>query len=744
VRRVLEHPLIAHLLCAAALVACTLLAYSNSFDAQFVYDDFQNFVDNPRVHWYELRPEAIRDGLLGGPTRRPVAIFSFGLNFYFGDLDVWGYHVFNFAVHVLTSVAVYALLFATLQLPGARRRDAPPPTRRSLIACSLLGALIFALHPLQTQAVTYVVQRMTAMAAGFYLAAFLVYVHAVRETTGLRRWLGWSALAALYLLGLGSKEIAAPLPFALWLYEWCFGQRLDAAWARRRIVWLLPPLIVAVAGFAWIYDALQLEFGRRDFSMSERALTQLRVVFFYASLVLLPLPSRQNLLHLTATSHSLFDPITTALALLSLIALLGFVVWLAPRRPLSAFGILWFFLHLIVESSLLPLEMIYEHRTYLPMFAVSLIVADGLRAFPSRHSTAAFASVASLAIVLGFLTHARNEVWREPADLWADVYRKTGDARARKSVAWAVEGRGLRLAADGRDRDALVYFRQAAQIAPEYARNYRSWGDSLIGLGRTLPAVGRYEKAISLEPDRWGAYNQLAFALAQLDRMPRAVVVYLKVMQRTDDAANLLPTPRRLVERGYSPRAIVLLETALATRPKSSMLRRELYDVLLGAGEYAAAVEHAMWLLEREPDATLHGQLGLVFWELGRTSPALEQMEAARALAPDDARHAANLAWMLATAPEPGLRDAKRALELIEPLIAASDPDPDLLDTAAAALSALGRWEEAIERIELALELARLADSWAVEDLELRRTALRNRQPVVDQIAAARAAAEAR
>jgi tetratricopeptide (TPR) repeat protein len=119
-------------------------------------------------------------------------------------------------------------------------------------------------------------------------------------------------------------------------------------------------------------------------------------------------------------------------------------------------------------------------------------------------------------------------------------------------------------------------------------------------------------------------------------------------------------------------------------------------------------------------------------------------MEAARALAPDDARHAANLAWMLATAPEPGLRDAKRALELIEPLIAASDPDPDLLDTAAAALSALGRWEEAIERIELALELARLADSWAVEDLELRRTALRNRQPVVDQIAAARAAAEAR
>lgn len=740
--RVLERPHVPHILCAAALASCTLLAYANTFDAAFVFDDFKNFVDNPRVHWYELRADTIREGILSGPTLRPVAIFTLGINFYLGGLEVAGYHAFNTAVHVLNAIAVYALLFATLQLPGARRRDATPPARESLIACSLVGALIFALHPLQTQSVTYVVQRMTAMATGFYLAAFLVYLHAVREATGLRRGLGWAALAGLYTLGLGSKAIAVPLPFALWLYEWCFGQRLDLAWARRNVVWLVLPLIAFGIGFAWLFDDLQIEFGRRDFTMSERLMTQLRVVFFYASLIALPLPSRQNLLHLTPTSHSLLDPITTGLSLLGLLGLLGFVVWLAPRRPVSAFGIAWFFLHLAVESSVLPLEMIYEHRTYLPMVALSLIVADGLRAVPPRHATAAFSIAAAGAIALGGLSYARNHVWRSPADLWADVYRKTGDARARESVAWAVEGRGLRLAAEGRDRDALVYYRQAARIAPEYARNYRSWGDSLINLGRTQPAVGLYEKAIALEPDRWGAYNQLAFALAQQDRMAAAIGAYREVIRRTRASQDLLPTPRRLVEYGYSPRGITLLEMAALARPESTTLRRELFDVLIGLGQAAGAVEHALFVLERESDATLHGQLGLVLWELGRTRAALEQLEAARTLAPEDTRHTANLAWMLATAPEPPLRDPARALDLVEPLIARQSDDPDLLDTAAVALAALGRWEEAIERIELALELARDKGSAHVEELERRLTSLHDRQPVVDPVPGSRTATE--
>jgi len=731
VSRVLESPRIPHVLCAATLASCTLLAYANTFDAEFVFDDFKNFVDNPRVHWYELRADAIREGILGGPTLRPVAMFTLGINFYLGGLEVAGYHAFNTAVHALNAIAVYALLFATLQLPGARRRDAPRPARESLIACSLVGALLFALHPLQTQSVTYVVQRMTAMATGCYLAAFLVYVHGVRESTGLRRGLGWAVLAGLYALGLGSKAIAAPLPLALWLYEWCFGQQFDLAWARRKVIWLLLPLVAFGIGFAWLFDDLQIEFGRRDFTMSERVMTQLRVVFFYASLIALPLPSRQNLLHLTPTSHSLLDPITTGLSLLGLLALLGFAVWLAPRRPVSAFGIAWFFLHLAVESSVLPLEMIYEHRTYLPMFAISLIVADGLRAVPPRHATAAFSITAAAVIALGGLSYARNHVWRTPADLWADVYQKTGDARARESIAWAVEGQGLRLAAEGRDRDALVYYRQAARIAPEYARNYRSWGDSLINLGRTQPAIGRYETAIALEPDRWGAYSQLAFALAQQDRMPAAIAAYREVISRTQVSEDLLPTPRRLVERGYSPRAIDLLEVAVRARPTSIALRRELFDVLIGVGQASDAVEHALLALEREPDATLHGRLGLVLWELGRTRGALEQLETARTLAPEDTRHTANLAWMLATAPEEAQRDPARALALVEPLIARQSDDTDLLDTAAVALAALGRWEEAIEQIEFALELARATGSARVEDLEGRLAGLHDRQPVV-------------
>jgi tetratricopeptide (TPR) repeat protein len=715
---------------------CTLLAYANSFDARFVYDDFQNFVDNPRVHWYELRPEAIREGILGGPTRRPVAIFTFGLNFYFGRAEVAGYHAFNFAVHAINAICVYALLFATLQLPGARRRDAPPLPRSTLWACSLLAALVFALHPLQTQSVTYVVQRMTAMATGFYLAAFLVYLHGVRGQSGVRRGLGWCALGGLYLLGLGSKEIATPLPFALWLYEWCFGQRFDATWARRNLAWLVPPVLAGIALFAHLYDGFQAEFARREFTMTERVLTQLRVVFFYASLVLLPLPSRQNLLHLTPTSHSLLDPITTGLSLAGLVGLLGFAAWLAPRRPLSAFAIVWFFLHLAVESSVLPLEMIYEHRTYLPMVALSLLVADVLCSLPAQRRSSAYAFTAALAVVLAGLTYMRNELWREPATIWADVYEKTGDVRARESVAWAVEGEGQLLARQGRDRDALVYFRQAARIAPEYARNYRSWGDSLVNLGRMEPALGRYRKAIELEPEGWGAYDGLAMALAQLDRMPQAVAAYREVASRTGRDEDLLRTPRWLLERSYGDRAIQLLETAVRERPDSRVLRSELVDLLTRARRYEVAVPHALFLLDQQRDAKLHGTLAIALFELGRTAPALQQLEAARSLAPDDERHTANLAWQLATAPEPELRDPARALALIEPLIAASDEDPDLLDTAAVALANLGRFEEAIARIDRALEVLRSAQSPRTADFEQRRAELRAGRPVVHTVEA--------
>lgn len=714
----------AHVACSASLVIATLVAYSNSFDAEFLYDDFQNFVHNPRVHWHDLSWETIALGIFGGPTPRPVAIFTLGINYYLGGQDVFGYHVFNVSLHTANAIAVYALLWATLGLPGGRGKGTPAPNDWHRAASALAGALLFALHPLQTQAVTYVVQRMTALAAGFYLVSFLLYIYAVRGASGWRKRAGWSLLGLTFLLSLGSKEIAAPLPVALWLYEWLFGQRLDRAWARRQAKWLLIPLVAGLALFAGLFESIQAEFTQRDFSMSERVLTELRVVLFYASLALAPLPSRQNLLQLISTSHSLIDPLSTLAALVTLLGLLAFAVWLAPRRPLAASGIVWFFLHLVVESSVLPLEMIYEHRVYLPLFGFSLILTDILSNLAPRRRGGAFALVGLLAISLGGLTYERNHIWRRADSIWADVYEKTGDHRARESVAWALESRGVALVKQGRERDALAYFRQAAQIAPEYAHNYRSWGNALIRLGRATPAVGRFQKAIAIDPSRWGPHDELAFTLMHMKRTREGLAAYSKMLQLIPSDAEALGAPSALIERGQPREAAMLLEAAVITHPNSVPLRTELIEVLSWIGEPEAAIRQARALVSLDPSAGHQARLGLILWENGDPRAAIQQLEAAVMQDADDTRHGANLAWMLASAPEGDGADPQRALALLEPLLRAEPRDADLLDTAATALIALGRPQEAATRLDDAIQATEATGGDAAA-LRARRDGLR-------------------
>ena len=724
--RVLASPRLTHAACAITLLLTTLLAYANSLDAEFVYDDFQNFVHNPRVHWHDLTWQSIIEGVLGGPTPRPVSIFTFGLNSYLGGQDVFGYHLFNVLLHATNSVGVYALLLATLRLSLRDRRGAERPSERRLAASALVGALLFALHPLQTQAVTYVVQRMTALATGFYLASFLFYVHVVRDASGWRRGLAWFGLGLGYALSVGSKEIGTPLPVALWLYEWIFGRGLDRGWARRQVGWLLLPLAAGLALFAGLYEAIQAEFDQRGFTMGERVLTELRVVWFYLSLVVAPLPSRQSLLQLISTSHSLIDPISTLLSAVALVGLLGFASWLAPRRPVAAFGVVWFLLHLVVESSVLPLELIYEHRIYLPLIGFSLIVADGLTSVSAARARAAFVLSAVVLATLGGLTHARNEIWRRADTIWQDVLAKTGDQRARESVAWALESRGFALMQQGRERDALAYFRQAAQVAPEYAHNYRSWGEALVRLGRVAPAIGRFRKAIELDPTRWRPHDDLAFALMHIGRISEGVTAYRELLRRIPSDAEGLRAPRALAERGQPREAAILLETAVLTRPRSVVLREELIAALEFLGEDEAATAQLTALLALAPSAEHHGRLGLLLWQRGQSAAAIDHIEAATALDPDDPRHLANLAWMLTTATDPSLQDPERALRLAEPLLRAAPEDADLLDTATTALAALGRWQEATEQLEQAIARQRTAGREA-SALEERLETIRNR-----------------
>ena len=194
--------------------------YSNTLKGPFVFDDHGNVYDNPFIiRVTELDLQKLYDAGIKSCCPRPVANISFALNYYFGRYDVTGYHVVNIVIHLLAGVLVYLLASVTFrQLFRTEHRETVPVGDRAIAWMSLFAACIFVTHPLQTQAVTYIVQRMTSMAAMFYLLSLVLYIYGRLSRQRWMRWLLWAGCLISWVLALGSKQVAATLPLSVVLY----------------------------------------------------------------------------------------------------------------------------------------------------------------------------------------------------------------------------------------------------------------------------------------------------------------------------------------------------------------------------------------------------------------------------------------------------------------------------------------------------------------------------------------------
>ncbi len=493
-----------------ALLLCLLGAglYANSLDVPFTFDDIPNIVANPRLQIETLAPGALLDAALGNRSPRPVAHASFALNRWAGGLDVTGYHAVNVAIHCIDGVLVYgvalALLRLQLLLPGQR---VSALQRRSVPAMALLAGAIFVAHPLQTQSVTYVVQRMTGLAALFALASYLLFLRGRSCATPRRRTALFAAAGLAWLLALGSKQVAALLPVALWLTEWTFFRDLDRTWLRRGMA-LLAVSAAALLLLAFVYlgadplERILAGYGERSFTPGERVLTQARVLVLYLSLMALPLPGRLSLLHPFAPSRSLLDPPSTLAAMLALAALLAVAVWAARERRLVCFCILWFFVWNALESSPIPLEMAFEHRCYLPMFGAALLASWLLFSLPERRRGWVNAAAFSLVGLLTAGSVARNQDWRNPVAFWSELVAENPDRRrARTNLAGELLKRG-------RVGEAVVQYREALRLDPN-ASAHSNLGVALARQGRLDEAERQYREALRLEPDSARLHNNL-------------------------------------------------------------------------------------------------------------------------------------------------------------------------------------------------------------------------------------------
>ncbi len=505
-----------------------LLLYNTALDCGFVLDDKNNIEHNPYIQITGLSVDSLADAASKSvlPTR-PVANISFALNYLIHGYNLKGFRLVNILLHIATGFILYFFLDSFLNLPGVRKRYGPPGW------APLAAAILWLAHPVQTQTANYIVQRMTILAALFYILSFFLFIKGRTATNRGYRWgfYGGTLLAAL--LGLGSKETVAMLPVLLILFDWYFIRDANKPLPKKFILANLALLFIAsLLVFFYLGNNplayITNSFHGRDFTLEQRLLTQSRVVLFYLSLIFLPLPSRLNLEHDFLLSTALLDPLSTLFALTLIVILFVFAVSGAKKRPLLSFCILWYFGNLLIESSVIGLEIIFEHRVYLPSMLVIMLAVLWIQKIlrPKWLQVVTFAAILSC---LFFWTYERNSVWSDTVSLLEDnVNKSPGNHRVHLNL-------GIELKNQDRLDDAISHYRKALQLQPNYAEAYYNLGNALIIKGDFKEASENYFKAMALTPNDVDTHYNLGYTLAKLWRFDEAVYHYSEAIRLKPD-----------------------------------------------------------------------------------------------------------------------------------------------------------------------------------------------------------------
>ena len=555
----------------AAIVLAGLWAYANGLSGAFVFDDTPAIVDNPHIRmlWPLTRsmsapPEVTVSG-------RPVAAFTLAVNYALAPVDVRdvmtpggagmpdgtdaryrqnvrGYHAFNLAIHLAAALTLFGIVRRTLLSPRLRDRFG-----RAATALAFSVALLWAVHPLHTESVTYIVQRVESLMGLFYLLTLYCAIRAwdASGTSGRR----WSVAAIVACgLGMGSKEVmvSAPLLVVLWDFVFQAGphrrspsfggqaRHRSGLYAGLAATWLILVFLVVAER-----RGQSVGFGLEGWTPWTYLLTQSEVIVHYLGLAVAPLSLVIDYGWPKVTS---FGAVWLQFLALSL-ALAAAVIAVARRHPLGLAGAA-FFLTLGPSSSVLPIvtEIAAEHRMYLPLAAVIATLVTGVYVIAARGSasaprsaairraisSAAVVTVALVAIALGLLTRQRNLDYVSQEALWRDAVRKRpSNARARVTY-------GLELLKQGRHAEAETQLRTAVALDESSAPAQLNLGVVLSSAGKFDEGIVRLERALALNPANTRVYGNLGEAYAAQGRFAPAVTNFLRALETRPDDLFLL------------------------------------------------------------------------------------------------------------------------------------------------------------------------------------------------------------
>lgn len=549
----------------ALIVLCCIGAaiYSNTFQSAFYFDDEDSIVKNINIrNLNNLR--TIWDYF---PTRF-ITYLSLAFNYHFHKLNVFGYHLFNLAVHLGGGILVWLLTLLTLSTPEMKNKGIAAHAK----PIALFSGLVFITHPIQTQAITYIIQRTASLAAFFYLGSLTLYVKArlIKEEARGHGAYGLYYFGALSfaVLAMFTKEFAITLPFALLLYEVSFLKTKNRAWGNLLPFFItLPiiPLTMAATKSVNFAEMRLLDQPAAGIAPWNYFITQFRVIITYIRLLFIPL--NQNVDYDYPIARSMAEvPVLLSLILIIIILITAFRIF--SKQRLISFGIFWFFLTLLPESSIIPIrDVIFEHRLYLPMFGYSIFLLSLVYNLLGRRSFKTLIMTTSVIIVCySFLTYNRNAVWKNKFTLWDDAIRKS------PNKARPYNDRGNAYNDKGEFDLAIQDFNKSIEAFPYDAKVYSNRGIAYANKGEFDRAILDYNKAIELNPKLANPYNNRGNAYSHKGDFDRAIADFNKSIEINPHQAMVYNN------RGLAYGMKGILDQAIADFSKAIELNPKAFD----------------------------------------------------------------------------------------------------------------------------------------------------------------------
>jgi tetratricopeptide (TPR) repeat protein len=581
---------------AAVLIICAgLAAYWNSFKGPFVLDDTTSITANPSIrHLWPLKDVLSFEPKINVTVQgRPILNLSLAINYALSGYNVWSYHALNLCIHLLCAICIFGIIRRTLF-----KKNNPIYSEPVSSVLALASALIWVVHPLNTEAVTYIIQRAESLTACFL---FLSLYCSIRYFENEKYYKQWSLGAIVFcLLGMGTKEVMVTAPVLIFIYDKCFWSKSFKD-ALRNHFWHYA--FLALSWLLLVYLLIQsggnrggsIGFGVRTSPFSY-LYTQGEAIYRYLRLSYWPHPLVFEYGAFTIKDVRELTP------WLLILPLIGLAIWQFFKKPHIGFLGAWFFI-ILSPTSLVPgtSQMIVEHRMYMPMLAIITLSTIGLYSLAIKHPRFTLerflVGIFILAFILGITTYQHNKSYSSALQLWSDTLNeKPNNPLAHFMIA-------EEYLAKGNLNEAGEHYYKSVTLSPSFVVGHERFGEYLVKIGNFLDAEKEFKNALLLKPNFMDANMNLGILLTRINKANEALDYILKATTlEPDNAEAQYNLANVLVMLGRHTEAHEHYKQAVRLKKDCSQAYYNWANSLNTIGQFLAAIDRYNQAIALKPD----------------------------------------------------------------------------------------------------------------------------------------------